>query len=388
MARVVDHASGSEASVSNRIADILCRAGWRTRADLACDQPVDACGYIAADAVVRLRDAALAEADGWMGAALRDYSTMGSVRRGEAVLRRSAADRVLEVADVNTLVRAYSHLDANAQAHEEWWGGAIGQDNFLEGALDDFLSALGVGISRGHQWRAWVVNTQTSRQAGSHWFTVAVGVVSDIRPAAGLPPEAAARAGAAAGAAAAGRPSKRPGKEPPARARSSVGSTSAEQPRPAGGDPSGRPATEQPPAEAGAPSQCPFPALFPELSPALRSALAFLASAEEGGVAAAAWRACQAWDTAAAEDALQVRSKRRKLCTEHGLTCTRAMQIDAAAALAAARVALADKAIAAHKQPPTPVALAGKAIAASGAASAGEPATEQPGEEASATCSA
>ena len=26
-----------------------------------------------------------------------------------------------------------------------------------------------------HRWRAWAVNTQTSRQLGSHWFTVVVG---------------------------------------------------------------------------------------------------------------------------------------------------------------------------------------------------------------------
>eukprot|EP00969_Alexandrium_andersonii_P034223 1496208-Alexandrium_andersonii.AAC.1 len=70
--------------MSNGVADLFRRAGWRTRVDLACDQPTDACGYIAADAVVRLRDAALAEADGWMGAALPDYSSLGSVRRGEA----------------------------------------------------------------------------------------------------------------------------------------------------------------------------------------------------------------------------------------------------------------------------------------------------------------
>ena len=34
------------------------------------------------------------------------------------------AERVLEVADVNALVRHYSNLDEHTQAHEEWWGGA------------------------------------------------------------------------------------------------------------------------------------------------------------------------------------------------------------------------------------------------------------------------
>jgi hypothetical protein len=26
-----------------------------------------------------------------------------------------------------------------------------------------------------HRWRVWAVNTQTSRQLGSHWFTMVVG---------------------------------------------------------------------------------------------------------------------------------------------------------------------------------------------------------------------
>ena len=40
---------------------------------------------------------------------------------------------MLEIADVNALVRQYSHLEAHLQAHEEWWGGAISLDNFLGG---------------------------------------------------------------------------------------------------------------------------------------------------------------------------------------------------------------------------------------------------------------
>ena len=92
LVRIVDHASGSLMSVSNRTAALCRRVGWRTRADLACDQPVDACGYIAADAVVRLRDAALSEPDGWMSAPLPDYSELACLHRGQAVLRQSSSD--------------------------------------------------------------------------------------------------------------------------------------------------------------------------------------------------------------------------------------------------------------------------------------------------------
>ena len=81
IARVVDRASGSLDSGSNRIIRILRAAGMETRADIACDQAVNACGYIAADVSVFMRDAALAEADAWASAALPDYSTLTCVHR-------------------------------------------------------------------------------------------------------------------------------------------------------------------------------------------------------------------------------------------------------------------------------------------------------------------
>ena len=106
--RIVDHANSFPTSVSGRVAAICTSAGLHARADLSCDQPADACGYIAADAVVRLRDAAHAEADGWLSAVLPDYACLDAVRRGAAALERDDADRVLDVADVNALVRHYS----------------------------------------------------------------------------------------------------------------------------------------------------------------------------------------------------------------------------------------------------------------------------------------
>ena len=56
--RVIDHACSSEHCISHRVVAMLRRAHWKTSADLCNDQPLDACGYIAADAVCRLRDAA------------------------------------------------------------------------------------------------------------------------------------------------------------------------------------------------------------------------------------------------------------------------------------------------------------------------------------------
>ena len=89
--RIVDHGSSCSTSVSSRVGAICRSLGLHTRADLSCDQPTDACGYIAADAVVCLRDAALAEADGWLTSALPEYATLATIRRGESILRRATA---------------------------------------------------------------------------------------------------------------------------------------------------------------------------------------------------------------------------------------------------------------------------------------------------------
>ena len=65
LARIVDHACHSHQCVSHRVATMCGEAKWKISTDLCNDQPLDACGYIAADAVWRLREAALAEANGW-----------------------------------------------------------------------------------------------------------------------------------------------------------------------------------------------------------------------------------------------------------------------------------------------------------------------------------
>ena len=57
----LDHFCSSEQCVSHRIAAMCREASWKISEDLCNDQPLDACGYIAADAVCRLREAALAE---------------------------------------------------------------------------------------------------------------------------------------------------------------------------------------------------------------------------------------------------------------------------------------------------------------------------------------
>ena len=94
---------------------------WKISADLRNDQPLDACGYIAADAVCRLRDAALSEANSWHDMQLPDYSQLSCISRGMEVLQKRGDERILETDEVNRLVRHYSHLDLRHQASEEWW---------------------------------------------------------------------------------------------------------------------------------------------------------------------------------------------------------------------------------------------------------------------------
>ncbi len=73
------------------------------------------------------------------------------------------------------MVRAYAELDANPRAHEDWWGGAVALDHFADGVVDFLRQTHDQEGASMHHWRAWVVNTQTSSQAGSHWFSVAIG---------------------------------------------------------------------------------------------------------------------------------------------------------------------------------------------------------------------
>ena len=136
-ARLVDHASSGPHCISGQIALMLQTAGVHTIAEFSNTQVVDACAYIAADAIARLREAALAQENGWLDVVMPDYTRTDCVRQGNAVLEADASTdaRVLESDDVNRLVRHYSYLDTRVHAAEEWWGGAVALDNFTSGLM-------------------------------------------------------------------------------------------------------------------------------------------------------------------------------------------------------------------------------------------------------------
>ena len=84
-ARTVDHASSPDHSISQQIIDMFETAQVRTVADLSNTQAVDACGYIAADAVAKLREAA------W--ASCTSHCPMAFLGHGCAVAHSPANDR-------------------------------------------------------------------------------------------------------------------------------------------------------------------------------------------------------------------------------------------------------------------------------------------------------
>ena len=171
LTRVIDHACSSEHCMSYRLVAMLRLARWKISADLCNDQPLDACGYIAADAVCRLRDAALSGANSWHEIQLPDYERFECISRGNKVLCKKGDRRILDADEVNRLVRHYSHLDLRHDAAEEWCAGAVALDHFLAGLPNVVEEITTTSPHSQHRWQAWAVNTQTSRQLGSHWWS-------------------------------------------------------------------------------------------------------------------------------------------------------------------------------------------------------------------------
>ena len=159
LARVIDHACSSEESISRAIVEMLQQAEMKVLANLAADQPIDACGYIASDAVQHLRHLSLAEADSWWNTRLPDYTTGDCIAKGQAVLQ--CGHRILDSHEVNRLVREYCNIADKPQAAEEWWAGAVALDHFLQGLLHSVREILEPNGRSQHRWRAWIVNTQS-----------------------------------------------------------------------------------------------------------------------------------------------------------------------------------------------------------------------------------
>ena len=285
--RVIDHACFSEHSISNRLVDMLRLGDWEISTDLYNDQPLDACGYIAADAVSRLRDAALSESNSWHTIQLPDYAQLECISRGNKVLHKQDDQRILDTDEVNRLVRHYSHLDQRHQAAEEWWAGAVALDHFLAGLPNVVQEITTTGLHMQHQWRIWIVNTQTSRQLGSHWFTVVVGTQQRQSTA-----EYRTSASSARSSSTANELQQTSGKQPT--------TASCLQPLPA----------------------THYLNLFGSPDSALSDALLWARTNARQPQVASWLEACSQWDSAIAAGEHRYRKKRRKLCKNHNILCT------------------------------------------------------------------
>ena len=176
-----------------------------------------------------------------------------------------------------------AYLNQRRQVEEEWWAGAVALDHFLIG-LPDLVSELTAATStKQHQWKAWIVNTQSSAQLGSHWLPVVVGAA--VQNSAQLL-QSTATSSTAGGMLELSQPLQ------------SIG-THAD------------PITNN------------YANLFESPDPDLSNALHW-AHANAMHPHVAAWlHACSQWDSAVATKEHERRDKRRKLCKEHDIPLTK-----------------------------------------------------------------
>ena len=73
------------------------------------------------------------------------------------------------------------------------------------------------------------------------------------------------------------------------------------------------------------------------------NAMALARASPDAGAAGALKRACEDWNAALADGTYKSRKKRRKLCADHGIPCTRDMEKDLEAAARVARSELAQE---------------------------------------------
>ena len=175
LARVIDHTCCSEDTISHAIVKMLQAAEMQVQADLTSMQERDVGGYIACDVVQQLQHVVVSESDSWWSATLSDYPTHDCLRKGQEILQSD--QRILDRHQVKELVFKYCNRAVNEQhLIENWWAGAVTLEEFLPAVIETAYEMLLPSCRSQRRWRVWIVNTQTSQNAGGHWFTVAIGV--------------------------------------------------------------------------------------------------------------------------------------------------------------------------------------------------------------------
>ena len=173
--RVIDYGCCADDAVSHAIVKMLEAANMQVKADLSADEQIDACGYIASDVVHQLGQAALVKANSWWSAVLPRTSAEKCIRKGQRVLEHD--QHTLDSRQLNKLVCEYCDTDVP----EDWWVGAVTLDEFLQAVIYTANDMLAPTDTPQDQWKAWIVNTHSAREPGSHWFTVAIGLPRDLQ---------------------------------------------------------------------------------------------------------------------------------------------------------------------------------------------------------------
>ena len=176
LARVIDHAA-SEQSIA--VATFLRSLGAVLVAELDTTQPLNACGYVAADAAVALHAFFVTLGRGWHQQPIPTASPE-RVREGNAVLALPGGDAasLLTGDEIIELATVWSRCQATGCA---WLSGCLSLTNFYAGI--EVFAAEALAADSEH-WRAFVVNTLDD--VGSHWFTVILHASPD-RPWASPP---------------------------------------------------------------------------------------------------------------------------------------------------------------------------------------------------------
>ena len=168
-----------------------------------------------------------------------------------------------------------------------------------------------------HRWRGWIVNTQTSRQQGSHWFTVVLGIQTQLLQS--IATQDASDSCASQLATDCIASSSDTGTAP----------SSAHLPKSTAKLPDGRARPNF--ARASSPSELShstdgtnnYPNLFEIPDAATTDMINWAHANAMHQPVAALLRACGEWDPAMATKDHHRQQKRRKLCKDHDIPCTR-----------------------------------------------------------------
>ena len=123
---IVDHWAICGGGMSTLCAKRLKALGAHVKLVAKSDQLPNACGYIAADVLVRIRVAALVKGNAWIEEQLPSYVDTSCIIQGNQLLGYDGPGseaRELNAEKINTFVRGALNMQPGER--EDWLGGAV-----------------------------------------------------------------------------------------------------------------------------------------------------------------------------------------------------------------------------------------------------------------------